>query len=78
MALIYIYIFNIFGWWMEDLSTEYSNLSVYQMLHTHYCLEVLSFTVFSQRFFFLPERGGMWYLVYYALFTVLLSGHAEA
>ena len=66
---IYIF-FNIFGWWMEDLSTEYSNLSVYQMLHTHYCLEVLSFTVFFQRFFFLPERG---YVVFGVLRPVYCS-----
>ena len=28
--------------------------------------------------FFSSRVGGMWYLVYYALFAVLFSGHAEA
>ena len=65
---------------MEDLSTEYSNLSVYQMLHTHYCLEVLSFTVFSQSFFFFQRGGvcGIWCITPCLLFCYQVTLKHEA
>ena len=62
---------------MADLSTEDLNMGMSQTLHTHCCLEVLSFNLFSQSFCSSRE-GAMWYLVCYALFGVLSAGHSEA